>query len=98
MACASAAGPMYVTNKEVGVSPALCDLRPLGSCFRGCVRRSKVRPWQLMRQTTPVFVWTVGPEERQQKCAVGVVVRRWCCSSHTGNEVSSCVGSVAEGP
>ena len=22
---------------------------------------------------------------------MGVVVRRWCCSTHTGNEVSSCV-------
>ena len=26
------------------------------------------------------------------------MVLRWCCSAHTGNEVSSCVGSVAEGP
>ena len=55
-----------------------------------------MRPWQLMRQTTPV--WTVGPKERQGRCEVGVVVRRWCCSTHTGNEVSPCVGGVAEGP
>ena len=40
---------------------------------------------------------TIGPEERQQKCEVGVVARRWCCSAHTGNEVSSCVGSVWNG-
>ena len=43
-----------------------------------------------------VIVWTVGPEERQQRCEVGVVVRRWCCSAHTGNEVSSCVSGVVE--
>ena len=47
---------------------------------------------------TCVFVWTVGPEKRQRRCKVGVTVRRWCCSAHTGNEVSSCVGGVAEGP
>ena len=39
---------------------------------------------------TSVIVRTVGPEERQRRCEVGVVVRRWCCSAHTGNEVSSC--------
>ena len=38
----------------------------------------------------------VGPEERQQRCEVGVVVRRCGCSTHTGNEVSSSVGSVVE--
>ena len=37
-----------------------------------------------------VIVRTVGLEERQQRCEVCVVVRRWCCSAHTGNEVSSC--------
>ena len=45
-----------------------------------------------------VIVWIVGPKERQQRCEVGVVVRRWCCSAHTGNEVSSCVGGVVERP
>ena len=45
---------------------------------------------------TSVIVRTVGPEERQRRCEVGVVVRRWCCSAHTGNEVSSCVGGVVE--
>ena len=40
---------------------------------------------------------SVGPEERQGRCEAGVVVR-WCCSAHTGNEVSPCVGGVAEGP
>ena len=44
---------------------------------------------------TTVFVQTMGPEEKQQR---HVVVRKWWCSTHTGNEVSSCVGSVAEGP
>ena len=47
---------------------------------------------------TSVFVWTVGPEERRGRFEVGVVVRRLCCSAHTGNEVSPCVGGVAEGP
>ena len=45
---------------------------------------------------TSVIVWTVGPEGRRHTREVGVVVRRWCCFAHTGNEVSSCVGSVAE--
>ena len=40
---------------------------------------------------TGVIVQSVGPEERQQTCEVGVVVMRWYCSAHTGNEVSSCV-------
>ena len=45
---------------------------------------------------TSMIVRTIGPEERQRRCEVGVVVRRWCCSAHTGNEVSSCVGGVVE--
>ena len=47
---------------------------------------------------TSVLVWTVGPEERRGRCEAVVVVRRWCCSAHTGNDVSPCVGGVAEGP
>ena len=42
---------------------------------------------------TSEIVWTVGPEDRQRRCEV---VWWWCCSAHTGNEVSSCVGGVAE--
>ena len=34
---------------------------------------------------TSVFVW---PEERQRRCEVGVVVRRWCCSAHKGNDLA----------
>ena len=45
---------------------------------------------------TSVIVRSVEPEERQRRCEVDVVVRRWCCSTHTGNEVSSCVGGVVE--
>ena len=41
-----------------------------------------------------VIVQTVGPEERQQRCEVGVVAS--CCSAHTGNEVSSRVGGMME--
>ena len=41
---------------------------------------------------TSVFVRTVGLEERQRRCEVGVTVRRWYCSAHTGNEVSSSEG------
>ena len=36
---------------------------------------------------TSVIVWTVGG----QKCEVIMVVWSWCCSAHTGNEVSSSV-------
>ena len=43
---------------------------------------------------TSVIVWTVGQEERQRRCEVDVVVRRCYCSTHTGNEVSSCVDGV----
>ena len=45
---------------------------------------------------TSVIVWTVGLEERQRRCEVSIVVSRWFCSAHTGNEVSSCVGGVVE--
>ena len=41
-----------------------------------------------------MIVRTVGPKKRQQRCGVDVIVRRWCCSTHTENEVSSCLGSV----
>ena len=41
---------------------------------------------------TGVIVWTVGQEGRQPRCEVGVVARRWSCSTHTGSEVSCCVG------
>ena len=41
---------------------------------------------------TGVIVWTVGQEGRQPRCEVGVVSRRWSCSTHTGSEVSCCVG------
>ena len=41
-----------------------------------------MRPWQLMRQTTPGVGVIVRTEERQQRYEVGVVVRRWCCSAH----------------
>ena len=47
-------------------------------------------------ENTSAIVWRVGPEERQPRREVGVIVRRWCCSAHTGNEVSSCVGGVVE--
>ena len=39
---------------------------------------------------------TMGPGERQRRHEVGVVVRRCCCSAHTGNEVSTCVGGVVK--
>ena len=45
---------------------------------------------------TSVIVRTVGPEERQRRCEVGVVVRRCFCSARTGNEVRCglCDGTV----
>ena len=45
---------------------------------------------------TGVIVWTMGSGERQRRREVGVVVRRCCYSAHTGNEVSTCVGSVVK--
>ena len=43
---------------------------------------------------TSVIVPTTGLEERQRRCEVGVAAK--CCSTHTGNEMSSCVGGVVE--
>ena len=34
----------------------------------------------------------------EKKCEVGVTVVRWCCHTHTGSKVSSCVGSMMERP
>ena len=45
---------------------------------------------------TTGIVWKVRREERLRRCEVGVTVVRWCCHTHTGNEVSSCVGRVVE--
>ena len=45
---------------------------------------------------TTGIMWKVRREEGLQRCEVGVTVVRWCCHTHTGNEVSSCVGKVVE--
>ena len=45
---------------------------------------------------TTDIVWKVWREERLRRCKVGVTVVRCCCQTHTGNEVSSCVGRVLE--
>ena len=45
---------------------------------------------------TTGIVWKVRREERLRRCEVGVTVVGWCCHTHTGNEVSSCVGRVVE--
>ena len=54
---------------------------------------SKVRSWQLMRQSTPLALCGRYGERKGYE---GVTVVRWCCHTHTGNEVSSCVGRVLE--
>ena len=45
---------------------------------------------------TTGIVWKVRREERLRRCEEGVTVVRWCCHTHAGNEVSSCVGRVVE--
>ena len=45
---------------------------------------------------TTGIVWKVWREVRLLRCEVGVTVVWWCCHTHTGNEVSSCVGRVVE--
>jgi hypothetical protein len=47
---------------------------------------------------TGVIERTVGPDGRRRWCKVDVAAMGWCCSAHTGNEVSSCVGGVAGRP
>jgi hypothetical protein len=37
----------------------------------------------------------IRPDGRRQWCKVDVVAMGWCCSAHTGNEVSCCVCGVA---
>ena len=44
---------------------------------------------------TTGIVSKVRREETLQRCEVGVTVVSWCCHTHTGNEVSSCVGGKA---
>ena len=56
-----------------------------------------MRPCQLMRHCTPVrsrglYGWTEADDN------LNVVAMTCCYSAHTGNEVSSCVGGVAERP
>ena len=41
-----------------------------------------------------VIWYTAGLKERQRR-GVGVVVRRWSCPAHTGNEVCSWCGRMA---
>ena len=88
-------GPYGTHERDVTIGgrvPVRCDLWP------------RQVPWRLWQEVkgeamaaaySGVIVWTV---ERQRRCEVCVVVRMWCCSAHTGNEVSSCVGGVAEKP
>ena len=44
------------------------------------------------------FVRTVRQGDGLRRREVGVTVGRLCCSTHTGSEVSSCVGGVVERP
>ena len=87
---------MARTSTVKPVSPARCDLWPL---FPGACQEVKGEaPWQLMRQTTDHVVCLCWLWGRRKGNGMSVVVRRWCCSAHTGNEVSSCVVGVAEWP
>ena len=45
---------------------------------------------------TTGIVWKVRREERLRRCEVGVTVVRWCCHTHTGNKVRSCVCRVVK--
>ena len=56
---------------------------------------SKVTEANEAEHTTGI-VWKVRREERLRRCVVGVTVVMWCCHTHTGNEVSSCVGGVVK--
>ena len=58
-----------------------------------------MRPCQLMRHCTPVrsrgpYGWT----EADDNFEADVVAMMCCYPAHTGNEVSPCVGGVAERP
>ena len=49
-----------------------------------------MRPWQVMGQTgVSTTVWMARQGKGNEGCKL---VRRWCCSIHTGNEVSYHVG------
>ena len=93
---ASLVGPVKVTCDRWACPPSLLTFDPC---------RVPRWAWQEVKgeamavnevDNTGVIVWTVGPGERQGRREVGVVVRRCCCSAHTGNEVSTCVGGVVK--
>ena len=76
-------------RRYVGMSPVQCAHQVLPGAIKGEAMAVNEADY------TSVIVWTLGPEDGQQRCEVGVIVWR-CCSAHTGNEVSSCVGGVVE--
>jgi hypothetical protein len=47
---------------------------------------------------TGVIESTLGLDGRRRQCKVDMIAMGWCCSVPKGNEVSSCVGSVAARP
>ena len=64
----------------------------------------KVLAWQAAGRgrgsnpSLPNIFSVISDMDRHQlrRCEVGVTVGRWCCPTHTGSEVSSCVGGVVE--
>ena len=61
-------------------------------------RRTKVGPWQLTSDLHKCDCANCGARRTATKVWSGCGCGRWCCSAHTGNEVSSFVGSMAEQP
>ena len=78
-------GSVDIANREVGTFDPWQSLQ--GVCQEVKGEATAVNE----ANYTTVLVWTMGLEEGQRRCEVGRIVRRWCCSAHTGNEVSSCV-------
>ena len=82
-----------VLDGEVGVSPVSVTFEP---CQVLLWAWDGVKGEAMAGNEAEHIVWKVRREERLPRCEVGVTVVRWCCYTHTGNEVSSCVGRVVE--
>ena len=100
--CINPDGPCDLSQKTLKIqfSPGVRWACPLSrvtfesrQVLRGRDMGSKVRPWQL------AHYWYCAEGTARGKAIYegvrwGVTVVRWCCHTHTGNEVSSCVGRV----
>ena len=55
--------------------------------------------WQKVKgETLSVNEANYVSDYAHQRCGMSVIVRKWCCSAYTINEMSSCNGNMAKWP